>query len=95
MNRHQATRTTPGEGEQHMPAEGHDFKARPPKSQPVLVAKSEPPPKEQIKPEPKRPGAGKDSRPLHSIVARADADILARDGRGYVVRRVVENLDGE
>jgi hypothetical protein len=49
---------------------------RPPKSQPVLVAKAEPPAKEQLKPEAKRPVAapGKpDGRGLPSIVARAEA----------------------
>ena len=44
-----------------------EMKPRPAKSQPVLVAKSEPP-------EPQRPAAKKpDSRPLPSIVARAEA----------------------
>jgi hypothetical protein len=47
-------------------AKGPEIKARPPKSQPVLVAKSEPP----AKPEPKQPPANK---PLPSIVARAEA----------------------
>jgi hypothetical protein len=59
---------------------GPEIKARPPKSQPVLVAKSEPPLKEQLKPETRRPGAGNaapkggaSERPLPSIVARAEA----------------------
>jgi len=56
------------------PTRGPELKSRPPKSQPVLVAKSEPPVKEQLKPETKRPGAGMpDARPLPSIVARAEA----------------------
>jgi hypothetical protein len=55
------------------PTKGPELKSRPPKSQPVLVAKSEPPDKDQGKPDPKRPGAGRDSRPLPSIVARAEA----------------------
>ena len=43
-----------------------EIKSRPPKSQPVLVARSEP--------EPKHPAANKpDGRPLPSIVARAEA----------------------
>jgi hypothetical protein len=64
-------------------ARGPEIKSRPPKSQPVLVAKSEPPAREQLKPEPKRPAAngsgksegnnGGNSRPLPSIVARAEA----------------------
>ncbi|HZY50943.1 MAG TPA: hypothetical protein VFE64_14325 [Devosia sp.] len=65
-------------------AKAPEIKSRPPKSQPVLVAKSEPPAKEQLKPEPKRPAAavngsgkaegnGGSSRPLPSIVARAEA----------------------
>jgi len=56
------------------PTRGPELKSRPPKSQPVLVAKSEPPVKEQLKPETKRPGAGMpEARPLPSIVARAEA----------------------
>src|SRR4029079_15467421 len=38
------------------PTKGPELKSRPPKSQPVLVAKSEPPAKDQLKPETKRPG---------------------------------------
>src|SRR3569623_372285 len=55
------------------PAKAAEPKARPPKSQPVLVAKSDVPPKDQAKPEPKRPAASKSDRPLPSIVARAEA----------------------
>ena len=56
------------------PTKGPELKSRPPKSQPVLVAKSEPPAKDQLKPETKRPGSSKpDARPLPSIVARAEA----------------------
>lgn len=65
-----------GGDEEHAaaPEKGPELKARPPKSQPVLVAKSEPPAKDQLKPEPKRPGSSKpDGRPLPSIVARAEA----------------------
>src|SRR6185369_1928363 len=65
-------------------SKGPEIKSRPPKSQPVLVAKSEPPAKDQLKTEPKRPAAavngsgksegnGGSSRPLPSIVARAEA----------------------
>lgn len=56
-------------------AKGPELKSRPPKSQPVLVAKSEPPAREQLKGEPKRNGAAKPDggRPLPSIVARAEA----------------------
>ncbi len=50
-----------------------EIKSRPPKSQPVLVAKSEPPAKEQLKPEGKRPAGKPEGRPLPSIVARAEA----------------------
>ena len=66
----------------HAPAaaRGPELKARPPKSQPVLVAKSEPPAKDQLKPETRRPAAGGGAaakgggdRPLPSIVARAEA----------------------
>jgi hypothetical protein len=49
-------------------AKAPEIKSRPPKSQPVLVAKSEPPEKEQ-----KRPAANGEGRPLPSIVARAEA----------------------
>ncbi|MEO6013172.1 MAG: hypothetical protein ABIQ30_06255 [Devosia sp.] len=55
---------------------GPEIKARPPKSQPVLVAKSEPPAREPAKekPVPQRPAASKpDTRALPSIVARAEA----------------------
>ena len=53
-----------------------EIKSRPPKSQPVLVAKSEPPPAREPKPEPQqRPAASNkpEGRPLPSIVARAEA----------------------
>jgi hypothetical protein len=61
-----------GEAEE-APAKAAEAKARPPKSQPVLVAKSDAPAKDQVKPEPKRPAAVKSDRPLPSIVARAEA----------------------
>ena len=49
-----------------------EIRSRPPKSQPVLVAKSEPAEPEETKQEPRRPvGAG--GKPLPSIVARAEA----------------------
>jgi hypothetical protein len=49
-----------------------EIRSRPPKSQPVLVAKSEPAEPEESKQEPRRPvGAG--GKPLPSIVARAEA----------------------
>ncbi|HVY52238.1 MAG TPA: hypothetical protein VHA07_11860 [Devosia sp.] len=53
-----------------------ELKSRPPKSQPVLVARSEPPLKDQPKPaaEAKRNGPAREGgRPLPSIVARAEA----------------------
>jgi hypothetical protein len=56
-----------------MTAKAPEIKSRPPKSQPVLVAKSEPP---EPKADPKRAAAvnGKsEGRPLPSIVARAEA----------------------
>ena len=55
-----------------MPAKAPEIKSRPPKSQPVLVAKSEPPAREQMTPEPKR-AAASNGKPLPSIVARAEA----------------------
>src|SRR6185312_11930220 len=63
---------------QPQPPKPPEFKHRPPKSQPVLVAKTEPPPKPKAAPaatppaaEPERPAAS--ARPLPSIVARAEA----------------------
>jgi hypothetical protein len=52
-----------------------ELKSRPPKSQPVLVAKSEPPARDQLKTGDKRGGPAKPEggRPLPSIVARAEA----------------------
>jgi hypothetical protein len=50
---------------------GIEIKSRPPKSQPVLVAKSDGPPKGDRKPE--APKAKPEGRPLPSIVARAEA----------------------
>ena len=53
-------------------AKAPEIRSRPPKSQPVLVAKSEPAEPEETKQEPRRPvGAG--GKPLPSIVARAEA----------------------
>src|SRR3569623_989382 len=68
-----AERDRGGQAEQPaVAAKGPDLKSRPPKSQPVLVAKSEPPAKEQLKPDSKR-SSKPDGRPLPSIVARAEA----------------------
>ena len=53
-------------------AKAPEIRSRPPKSQPVLVAKSEPAEPDETKQEPRRPvGAG--GKPLPSIVARAEA----------------------
>jgi hypothetical protein len=49
---------------------GVEVRGRPPKSQPVLVAKSEPPPPQARDP---KPPAKPEGRPLPSIVARAEA----------------------
>ena len=53
-----------------LPTRAPEFKSRPPKSQPVLVARSDPPRDEEIdRPVPRR----QEGRPLPSIVARAEA----------------------
>ena len=69
-----AERDSGGEEPEAPPApKAPEIKSRPPKSQPVLVAKSEPPAKEQLKPEGKRSAGKPEGRPLPSIVARAEA----------------------
>jgi hypothetical protein len=68
------------------PPKPPEFKQRPPKSQPVLVAKTEPPPNQPVPQQPPKPSAAPpaaaerpqpakrpDGRPLPSIVARAEA----------------------
>ena len=54
-------------------AKGPEIKSRPPKSQPVLVAKSEPPADEKPAKPPPSARPSPNSRPLPSIVARAEA----------------------
>jgi hypothetical protein len=76
-----------GEEEEPAPAPSPETKSRPGKGQPILVARNDTAP--APKSEPRRPSAPRhDSRPLPSIVARAEA------AKGRAVPSFGANLDG-